>query len=307
MLVGYTSLFYEAVGIRTSKDNFWTLHAGGGIAIDRMETIVAILSMGPVGPSDSIAWLGNRSAWLKATCNSQGVLLQPSTPIRTIDAKFALQRSDESEEDAHAVPMGSEVWAASSTVTGSINYTTHIVLAMSLPKAGFRLWRNDTEPQMEEGVDYVYRVHGSMLPSDLSESAARRQPCSNGSRIAELYPEPEISSASKCVVQSGRDIAGGDGAVSFPGHPQTIANSTHARCCAACDSNPSCTAWVFGPLNGVPTCFLARNVQVCSLLLLTSLHLFVSRVYCLTSPTPLPPAPRPCAFVYGCARVSAGH
>ena len=265
------------------------MHPGSGIATDRIETIVAVLSMGPVGPSDSLAWLGNRSAWLKAACNSEGVLLQPSTPIRTIDAKFALPPTRNSggsggQHDAgggtaeeHGVPMGSEVWASSSTVVGpEINYTTHIVLALSLPKAGFTLWRNDTEPAMEAGVEYVYRVHGSMLPTVSSSVAAPSPPqqqhqCSNGSSVVgrSRHAQPQPASVApvpaaappKCIVQPGRDLAGGGAAVSYPGHPQTIPNSTHDSCCAACDANPSCTAWVFGPLNGVPTCFLARDVQ----------------------------------------------
>ena len=268
MGVGYTSLFYEAVGIATSKDNFATY--------DRTQVIVALLSMGPVGPSDAINWLSNRSDWVKSTCNSEGVLLKPSTPIRTIDAKFNLDPA------GHTVPLASEVWASSSTVTGpGINYTTHIVLALTLGKHGFTLWRNDTLPRMDGDAEYVYRVHpaGYGLPPNAG-------PCANGSTIeANPNPAPKPKpgpapapenaeereqlgttaqrrrSAPKCVVQQGRDIASGTAAVATPGHPNTIANATHDECCAACYDSSSCTAWIFGPLNGVDTCFLAMNVR----------------------------------------------
>ena len=62
-----------------SKDNFWTTHPGSGAdgaSLDQTEVIVAVLSKGPVGPSDGLTWLGNRSDWIKATCNADGTLLQ---------------------------------------------------------------------------------------------------------------------------------------------------------------------------------------------------------------------------------------
>ena len=291
MLVGYTSLLYEAVGIRVSKDNFATN--------DRSQVIVSLLSMGPVGPSDSLETLDDRSSWLKATCNAEGVLLQPSTPLRTIDAKFALPVPPSAAANGggggggdggkarHSVPISSEVWAASSTVVGSaINYTTHIVFALTLPKEGFTLWRNDTWPRMVNGndpVDFVFRIHpaGYHPPTAFTngdgggDGGGGAGVCANGTEInlaAPTVSDHGGSSSSSartalelsptpCVVQPGRDIASGEAATATPGHPNTIANSTHASCCAACTSSPSCTSWIYGPLNGVSTCFLAQNVR----------------------------------------------
>ena len=54
----------------------------------------------------------DRSGWLKAHKQREGVLLKPSTPVMTIDAKFNLDPA------GHTVPPTAEVWAASSTVTG---------------------------------------------------------------------------------------------------------------------------------------------------------------------------------------------
>ena len=87
-----------------SKDNFWTTHPGSGAdgaSQDQTEVIVALLSKGPVGPSDGLAWLGNRSDWLKATCNADGALLQPSTPIKTIDATFSLDPGEKTVSFSH--------------------------------------------------------------------------------------------------------------------------------------------------------------------------------------------------------------
>ena len=70
-----------------SKDNFWTTHPGSGAdgaSQDQTEVIVALLSKGPVGPSDGLAWLGNRSDWLKATCNADGAL--PRVEPRRLEA-----------------------------------------------------------------------------------------------------------------------------------------------------------------------------------------------------------------------------
>ena len=271
--VGYTSLLYEAVGIRTSKDNFATN--------DRTQVVVSLLTMGPVGPSDSLDTLGDRSAWLKATCNAEGVLLQPSTPLRTIDAKFALPDAATGGTAKHAVPLSAEVWTASSTVVGKdINYTTHIALALTLPKDGFALWRNDTWPRMvngnaaslvanaDEPVDFVFRIHpaGYHPPAGPTVGA-----CANGTVVSlALPPAAEHAAAAAaaalaappaCQVQPGRDIATGQAATATPGHPNTISNATHDSCCAACTSSPSCTSWIYGPLNGMDTCFLAQNVR----------------------------------------------
>ena len=171
----------------------------------------------------------------------------------------------------------SEVWASSSTVAGPVaNYTTHVVLALTLGKHGFTLWRNDTLPRMDPGADYVYRVH----PAGYDTPASGAGSCADGS-VVDLGPGPgpgpgpglgsgpdpdlggggQQAAPPSCVVQRGRDIASGTAAIATPGHPSTIPNSTHAECCAACAGSPSCTAWIFGPLAGTDTCFLAMNVR----------------------------------------------
>ena len=127
--VGYTSLLYQAVGLAPSKDNFFTT----GNLFARAHAIVAALSMGPVGPSDKVEWIANHSEFITATCNAGGQLLQPSTPISTIDAKYSL-------DPAVAVPKGSHVWVSSSTIDGLVPYTSFTVFSMFLTPKGYLLW-----------------------------------------------------------------------------------------------------------------------------------------------------------------------
>jgi hypothetical protein len=258
--VAYTSLLYQAVGIAPSKDSFFT--AGGQWS--RAHAIVAALSTGPVGPSDKVELIGNHSEYLTAACNKEGRLLQPTTPISTIDAKYSLNPST-------AVPARSHVWAASSTISGATAqqqqqqaYTSHTVLSMFLPREGFQLWRNSTHPQMDAGATYVYRTFGqapcsndSVVFRTLASGTGSDGGSGSGSgapfRGATAWPPK--SNSFKCTVEDGFDQTGGIAS----GAP--IPNISKQGCCNACAQNPQCTAWVYGPLGGVDTCFPAADVR----------------------------------------------
>ena len=76
-------------------------------------------------------------------------------------------------------------------------------------------------------------------------------PCSNGSAIGFVTGDDTY----KCTVEVGFDQSGGRGA--GPG----IINISNQQCCDLCAQNAQCTEWVYGPLNGVNTCFPAADVQ----------------------------------------------
>jgi len=94
--IGHTSIFYDSIGIYPFKDCFWsnsTTQSGcvGGVCQepnDILETLVSLLSAGPVAPADKIGFLSVEN--LMQTTRSDGVLLKPDSPTRTMDLVFSL-------------------------------------------------------------------------------------------------------------------------------------------------------------------------------------------------------------------------
>lgn len=83
-----SSLFFQAVGLRPSKDNAQTVLQPDGHPDPELEILVAVLTTGPVGLGDGMA-LGTDAAKAKASCTSNGTLLQPTRPLSGIDAMFS--------------------------------------------------------------------------------------------------------------------------------------------------------------------------------------------------------------------------
>ncbi|XP_050393125.2 uncharacterized protein LOC126811499 [Patella vulgata] len=87
--IGISSLFAHAVGVAPSKDTFWTTTNQPGNPFNTTEqypalqTLVAVLSTGPVGPSDKIGYT-NKDLLMKC-CNSDGLILKPSKPATAIN------------------------------------------------------------------------------------------------------------------------------------------------------------------------------------------------------------------------------
>lgn len=91
-------LLMWSLGIRPSKDNFWTTNAtgspykGGGANPGtnvELNTIVAALSTGPVGISDKIG--ATNATLIMATCTADGDLLQTTKPLTPTDRSFVWQ------------------------------------------------------------------------------------------------------------------------------------------------------------------------------------------------------------------------
>eukprot|EP01047_Picozoa_sp_COSAG01_P042685 COSAG01_NODE_3740_length_5746_cov_2.375421_6_plen_295_part_00 len=99
MNVPHAALLMWSLGIRPSKDNFWTSNISGNPyqrptdshprnpgSNPELNTIAAVLSTGPVGISDK---LGHTNATLvMRTCGSDGTLLQPSKPLTPSERMF---------------------------------------------------------------------------------------------------------------------------------------------------------------------------------------------------------------------------
>ncbi|XP_071097695.1 uncharacterized protein [Haliotis cracherodii] len=104
--IGITSLFAYSLGLAPSKDTFWTTEIQPGNPYDRkngshttpgdvsrnknatepypmIQTLVAVLSTGPVGPGDRIN--GTDKDLLMRCCNEDGLILKPSRPATAVD------------------------------------------------------------------------------------------------------------------------------------------------------------------------------------------------------------------------------
>lgn len=95
--VGGTSLLFWAMGLRPSKDNFWSgdgqkRQPGFAPSITNpgtngeLNAILATMSTGPVGPADGAGQ--HNATRLMRTCAADGTILQPEKPLTPIDASY---------------------------------------------------------------------------------------------------------------------------------------------------------------------------------------------------------------------------
>jgi len=91
-MIGDTTILAHALGLAAFKDNFHTTPQEEGCkftkseAYPELETYMAALSAGPVGPSDAAD--GANKMLIMATCMSDGRLLKPSHPVMSVDSSF---------------------------------------------------------------------------------------------------------------------------------------------------------------------------------------------------------------------------
>ena len=94
--IGGSSMLFWAVGMRPSKDNFWSsddqprqpgFREPNPGSNGELNAIIATMSTGPVGPADGAAQ--HNSTRLRRTCAANGRLLQTEKPLTPIDATFS--------------------------------------------------------------------------------------------------------------------------------------------------------------------------------------------------------------------------
>ena len=129
--VGGASLLFWAVGMRPSKDNFWS---GDGHAFfpgrwhdnsgtnGELNAMLATMSTGPVGPSDGAG--RHNATRLLRTCTTDGTILQPEKPFTPIDASYRQVLSPIERQLRSAA-----VWSTYSQAKS--NMTSEAVLASS--------------------------------------------------------------------------------------------------------------------------------------------------------------------------------
>jgi hypothetical protein len=132
--IGLSSMFAHAIGVKPTKDNFWSTRAERGRygndteTRNRMQSLVSTLSTGPVAPSDDIG--GSDVDLIMRSCRKDGKLLQPDRPAvlsqRTILARAGLTDSSDDGEG--------EVWVTLSTIS---DLKWHYVVAIDSKARNF--------------------------------------------------------------------------------------------------------------------------------------------------------------------------
>ncbi|XP_076436393.1 uncharacterized protein LOC143275932 isoform X2 [Babylonia areolata] len=129
--IGVTSHFAAALGLAPSKDTFWTSSVEPGNPFNKTEpfpelqSAVATLSTGPVGPGDAIN-LTDRDTLMRC-CASDGMILKPSRPATAIDGVFMEMGFGEGEGTS------GEVWSTYTTFHDVMTFG--ILLAVDVSRA----------------------------------------------------------------------------------------------------------------------------------------------------------------------------
>jgi hypothetical protein len=142
-MIGDSSILYHSMGVAPYKDTFHTTGTQAKCRFTNeetapeLETYVAVLSHGPVGPSDTVG--GANKQLIMATSMSDGLLLKPSKPMMSLDSTFVMRALGKSGPDGYATATFSQI----------SQYTWYYVLAANL-KSTYQL--NVTELPPSENV-----------------------------------------------------------------------------------------------------------------------------------------------------------
>jgi len=132
--MGLSSVLAHAIGVRPTKDNFWSTPGERGTygndseVYNRLQAVVSTLSTGPVAPSDEIGM--SDVQLILRSCAADGKLLQPDRPA-VLSSNSIFARAGIAPGDASG-----EVWV---TLTSLSGYEFHYVLAAESAARNFTL------------------------------------------------------------------------------------------------------------------------------------------------------------------------
>jgi len=165
--IGGSSLLYWSVDIRPSKDTFWTTPNQPGNVYNRnlefnplLTTMEAIMSCGPVGFGDKIGYTD--ADLIKRTCAEDGLLLQPSKPLTSIDAMYSIGK--------RALTNGS-VWTSFSEEISKKQVIQQYMLAIDVAQS-FVLVAEDFWPNLDKSKHWVYRTDSQDMEACTNGSSA---------------------------------------------------------------------------------------------------------------------------------------
>ena len=167
--VGGSSVLFWAMGMRPSKDNFWS---GDGqkrqMGFDQsnpgtngeLNAILVTMSTGPVGPSDGAGQ--HNTARIMRTCAADGTILQPERPMLPIDATYR-QALSTSERQLNAAAVWStysraeEAEAAQTKASSAAQYHILGVDVNTVHNETLPVFAEDMYPPPPAGASFAVR------------------------------------------------------------------------------------------------------------------------------------------------------
>ncbi|PIK42555.1 hypothetical protein BSL78_20580 [Apostichopus japonicus] len=159
--IGLTSIIHHALDIRPFKDNFRTNPANDHSPkyqpepYPGLQTVIAIYSTGPVGPSDRIGF--ENVTRINRTINSDGLLLQPSRPMMAAD-DYILGTAFAGK----GLGVSERVWSTYSNVSGFI---FGAIMAIDVAKP-IQVTPENVELEMT-GTSYTYMDEAPVFSTKL--------------------------------------------------------------------------------------------------------------------------------------------
>jgi len=148
--IGHSSLLFEAVGLRPSKDNWWSgdgqmrqpgFHESNPGTNGELNAILATMSTGPVGPADGAGQ--HNATRLRRTCGADGRILGTARPLTPVDATYYAMIGGPRPIDAAAL------WSANSHPAGGAGAPSQLswhVLGVDVNASSLAVLRDDLFP-----------------------------------------------------------------------------------------------------------------------------------------------------------------
>ena len=156
--VGTGALLWSALGLKPSKDNFWTSYLepypsefrphGNDQNSTDVHAISALMSCGPVGPSDRAGW--SNATLIMRTCRADGRLLQPRRPITAINDQFISKVFSGQNINVWSTEFGPYDSRGNVEIIGRVIYATNMGTSYDLKYDSF-------SPALDSNFDYVVR------------------------------------------------------------------------------------------------------------------------------------------------------
>jgi hypothetical protein len=261
--VGETAFYYWALGVVGSKDTYWTTRhqpgcpkAGSYNCTEpnvEIQTLMAVLSGGPVGPGDRLAMTDPVLAM--RTCTAEGKITRPDRPLAPLDIVFSRDLNS----------RGNQIVWSSFSEHG--DHAWHYLFAAEL-REPVHVFPQDLLTTAASDTDFVAVLvvgDGSSWPATAVGTATTGSTIHFVNATSPLVlpastnpgpsPGPSPSPAFKCADTSSHTYCefpsvycDGSGRKEF--HHGTT--ETLAQCQAACDADAACNcfSWAAKPRSG---------------------------------------------------------
>ncbi len=195
--IGPGSLLWSALGLKPSKDNFWTSYNepyppqfhpfGSDHNSTDVHAISAIMSCGPTGISDREGW--SNATLIMRLCRADGRLLQPRRPITAINDQFIEQVFN---------GKGINVWSTEFgpyDAKGNVDIVGRVVYALNMA-TNYELMYDSFSPALDSNFDYIvrnwYNYTNCMNGTLAVENNCIQLVKANSKMLYNLMPQPVI-------------------------------------------------------------------------------------------------------------------